>query len=96
MQATCLHNCLVRPVLREGAHVFEVPARQALGFRKRSAQVGGEAIDHLGAPTGLLLARQDVAADAPVQEHELAVHGERGLHARGAPIRCFRSSSSSP
>ena len=42
------------------------------------AQVGGQAVDHLGAPAVRGLAVADVAADLPIEADQLAVHGEGG------------------
>jgi len=41
------------------------------------AQIAGQAINHLRAPSLLLLARQDVAPDLPVKQHKLPVDGQR-------------------
>jgi hypothetical protein len=41
------------------------------------AQVDRQAVDHLRAPAVFLLARQDIPADLPVEQHQFAVHGER-------------------
>jgi hypothetical protein len=35
-------------------------------------------LDHFGAPALRALARQNVAADVPVEQHQFAVHRQRG------------------
>lgn len=54
------------------------------------AQVGGEPVDHLGAPALGGLALQDVAPDLPVEEHQFAVDSQRGAllgRVDAAPLR---------
>jgi len=43
-------------------------------------QIRSEAFDDLGAPAGPILAFKNVAADAPVEENELAIHCEDSPH----------------
>jgi hypothetical protein len=59
----------------------QVAARQALHLREVAAEVGGEAVDDLGAPSFPPLAVEDVAPDLPVELDELAVDRERGASA---------------
>ena len=42
----------------------------------KAAEVGGQAVDHLGTPSLLGLPLKDVAADLPVEEDHLAVDGQ--------------------
>lgn len=79
-----LHDRLLGPGGGEGPHVLEVAGREARHLRERLPEVAGELVDDLGSPAPLLLPQQDVPADAPVEQDELAVDGERGLDARGA------------
>jgi hypothetical protein len=44
---------------------MQARAREALDPRELGTQVSGEPIDHLRAPTFLLLAAQDLRADLP-------------------------------
>jgi hypothetical protein len=74
--ANLLHNCQVGPGRREGAHVLEVARRETLHVGKGSAQVGGEAVDYLGAPAGALLPIEDHSADVPVEQDHRRVGGQ--------------------
>src|SRR5271165_5857170 len=69
-----LHNCLVGPGFGESPHVFEVTWRKAGHVGEGAAEVGGEAVDHLGSPSLVLLAVEDVSADVPIEKHHLAVY----------------------
>ena len=76
-----LHNFLVWPGLREAPHVLEVAAGEPLAVGELLPEVGGELVDHLRPPREPVLPLEDVPADRPVEEDELAVHGERCLNA---------------
>jgi hypothetical protein len=71
-----LHDCPLGPGGREGPHVLEIPRRKALHVDKGLAQVGGEAVDHLGSPAGAFLAVEDHPAEVPVQQHHRRIGGE--------------------
>ena len=73
-----LDDCLIRPGLGKGAHVHQVGARKALHVREGRAQVMRQPVDHLRAPALGVLARQDVAANLPVQPDQLAIDHQRG------------------
>ena len=45
--------------------------------RQHVAQIARQPINHLGAPPERLLASKDLAADLPVEDHQLAVCRER-------------------
>jgi hypothetical protein len=72
-----LHEPCVRPGFGHRAHVLEVPGREALHLRESPPQIARESVDDLAAPADLGLSRQEVAADAPVEEHQLAVGLQR-------------------
>ena len=82
-----LHNFLVWPGLREAPHVLEVAAGEALAVGELLPEVGGELIDDLRPPPEPVLPLEDVPSDRPVEEDELAVHGERCVNAgRSHPV----------
>jgi hypothetical protein len=66
----------------EGSHVFQVPGREAFHAGEFPSEVVGEPIDDLGTPAMLFLPSQDVPADLPVEEDELAVNRDRSLELR--------------
>jgi hypothetical protein len=55
------------------------------------AQVRAQPVDHQCAPALLLPAAEDVAADAPVEQDELLVHGKGRLDLRRADARLHLS-----
>jgi hypothetical protein len=57
---------------------FEVARRESGHVRKGAAQVGGQAVDHLGTPSFLDPPLEDIAADLPVEADQLAVDGQGG------------------
>ena len=67
-----LDNLRIRPRLRKGAHVEQVGPGEALHFGKGIAQIHREPLNHLGSPALAPLALEDVAADLPVEQHQLA------------------------
>lgn len=71
-----LHNSLARPRVGERAHVFEIPRREYLHPREHSSEIGGQSIDHLRSPAESGFSIEDVATDAPGEQHELAIDGE--------------------
>src|SRR6267378_3863033 len=74
-----LHNFTVRPGLGESAHVFEVASGVTRELRKFALKIGGQAIDHLGAPAFPFLASQDIASDFPIMQDKLGIGCECGL-----------------
>jgi len=68
-----LHKFVLGPDLGEAAHILEVANRETLHIGKVTLQVRSQAIDDSGAPAFSLLAIQDVAADLPIKENQLAV-----------------------
>jgi len=68
----------LRPRLGEGPHVVQVPASQAAGVGETCPQVGGEPLDHPGAPPLLGLPLQDEGSDAPIHADQLGVDCARG------------------
>jgi hypothetical protein len=72
-----LHDTRIRPGFGHGAHVLEAAGREALHLGEGLPQIARESIDDLAAPAELGLSRQEVAADAPVEEHQLAVGLQR-------------------
>ena len=73
-----LHKLFLGPDLGEAAHIFEVANRETPHVWKLALQVGSQAIDDLSAPTFPLLPIEDVAADLPIKEDQLAVDRNRG------------------
>jgi hypothetical protein len=71
-----LHKCRLWPRLGETAHVEQVSTRESLHVRKRRRQVPGKLIDNLRTPALSLLTFQDVAADLPIQQDQLAIDGK--------------------
>jgi hypothetical protein len=69
------------------AHVVDVAARQPCHLRELGTEVGGETVDDLGAPTLVLLAREDLPADTPVELDQLLVDGKRGTQPSEAVTR---------
>ena len=43
---------------------------------RTTCQVSSEPLDDFGSPPVLLLASQDIAADAPIKQHQFAVDGQ--------------------
>lgn len=76
-----LHDLLVREHLSKGAHVFEVSCRKSRHFREITPKVLGESIDGAAAPSLNVLACQDLAADAPVEQNEFSVNSNSCLEA---------------
>ncbi len=73
-----LHKFIVGPDLGEAAHVLEVTRGEALHIGKLALQICRQAINDLCAPAFPLLPIEDVAADLPIQQDELAVDRNRG------------------
>jgi len=68
-----LDECFVRPGLRESPHVEQVGSGEALDIRKFVMEIVRKPLDNLGAPPGLLLALQNIAAEPPIEQNQLAV-----------------------
>jgi hypothetical protein len=45
-------------------------------------EIGGQPMDHLRSPAFILLPQQDVSSNPPIQNHQLAINGERRSQAR--------------
>jgi hypothetical protein len=73
-----LDDLRIRPRLGKGAHVEQVGPGKALHLRESIAQILGEPLDHLHAPSLKALPLEDVAADLPVEQHQLPVHAPSG------------------
>ena len=69
---TLWHNLRVRPRLRQGSHVLEVARAEALHPGKARLQVAGQPVDDLGSPALGPLAQENLGADRPVEEDQLA------------------------
>ncbi len=67
-------NCaaLLRPRLGEGPHVVQIPAAEPASVGETGAEVGGEPLDHPGAPPLCRLPLQDEVPDAPIHADQLA------------------------
>ena len=46
-------------------------------------QVCGESPDYVGTPPGMVLAFEDLPADVPIEQNELAINGYNRLHLGG-------------
>lgn len=77
-----LHDLLVGERLSKGAHVFEVSWRKSRHFRETAPKIHREPIDDSRTPSLEVLARQDLAADAPLEQNEFSVNGNSCLEAR--------------
>jgi hypothetical protein len=69
---TLWHYLRVRPCLPQRAHVLEVAWAEALHPGKARLQVAAEPVDHLGSPALGPLAKENLGADRPVEENQLA------------------------
>ena len=65
-----------RPCLGERPHVLEVRRREPCHVRELPAEIGGETVDDLGAPSLSVLALEDLVPDLPVELDQLAVDRE--------------------
>jgi hypothetical protein len=63
-----LHKLLVRVRFSKRAHIFQVPGSKSTHFRERFGQVLRQAINDFCAPSFILLATQDVTANAPINK----------------------------
>ena len=75
--SSLLHKFRLGPGLGHGAHVFEITRRKAFHLREGVAQIVGQPVDDLGAPSLACLPGQDIAADLPVEQHQFAVDRQR-------------------
>ena len=82
-----LDDLLVRVSLGEGSHVQQIRAGRSPHIGELTAEVLRQLFDHLGAPARPLLPPEDLAADLPVEKHELAVDLNRGADLRQAHPR---------
>jgi len=69
-----LHKLLVRVRLSKCAHIFQVPGSKSTHFRERLGQVLRQAINDFCAPSFILLATQDVTANAPIKDNKFPVY----------------------
>jgi hypothetical protein len=76
--SSLLHKVRLKPRPGKPPHILEISRRESLHLGERCLKVMREAVDHLRAPPLRGLAFQDVAADLPVQQHELLVHRKGG------------------
>lgn len=60
----------------KGQHPLDVALREALLLAELVVQVAGQAGNHAGAPTLLLLASVNEAADLPVETNQLGIDGQ--------------------
>jgi hypothetical protein len=56
------------------AQTFQVPASKSTHFRERFGQVLRQAINDFCAPSFILLATQDVTANAPIKDYKFPVY----------------------
>ena len=75
--SSLLHKFRTRPSLGKRTHVLEVARRKALHLRESRPQILRQPLDHLGAPALFRLPRQNVAANLPVQQNQLAIDRQR-------------------
>lgn len=71
--SSLLHNLDVGPSLGKGPHVFEVARRKTLQVRESRMQIVCQPIYHLRAPALVGLARENIAADLPVQSDQFPI-----------------------
>ncbi len=74
--STLLTKLAAGAFLGEELHVFEVGTGQPLHIGEGGAQIGGEAVDDLGAPALAGLAVKDVAAKIVVELNLLGIGGQ--------------------
>ncbi len=77
-----LHDLLVGERLSKGTHIFEVSWRKSRHLREVAPKIYGEPIDDAATPPLGVLACQDLAADAPVEQNEFSVNSNSCLEAR--------------
>jgi hypothetical protein len=77
-----LHDLPVGERLSKGAHVFEVSWRKPRHFREIAPKVRCEPIDDAAAPALNVLARQNLAADAPIEQNKFSVDSNGCFEAR--------------
>jgi hypothetical protein len=78
-----LHNCFFRPGLGQGTHVLEASGAEALDARKLILEIMGKPVDNPGTPTLGSLPGEDIPANRPIKEHQLAIDRERGTNLGG-------------
>ena len=68
-----LHNCIPRPGLIEGSHVFQIARREPRRAWELLAQVHGKPVDDARPPAFLLLALKNVTTNGPVGGHKVLI-----------------------
>ena len=82
-----LHNCLAGPRFGQRAHVLQISRRKPAHVGKRSAQIAGQLINDLCAPSLLPLPLEDLTAYLPIQRDQLPVDRQRGALPRALDAR---------
>jgi hypothetical protein len=72
-----LHNWFLRPGLFQGTHVLEASGAEALDARKLVLEIMGKPVDNPGTPTLCSLFGEDIPANRPIEENQLAIDRER-------------------
>jgi hypothetical protein len=78
-----LHNWFIRPSLGQSTHVLEASRAEALDARKLILEIMGKPVDNPGTPTLGSLPGEDIPANRPIKEHQLAIDRERGTNLGG-------------
>ena len=71
-----LHNCFLRPSLSQSPHVLQASRAEPLDARKLILAIMGQPVDHPRSPTLGSLPGEDIAANRPIEEHQLAIDRE--------------------
>ena len=75
-----LHNWFLRPGLGQSTHVLEASRAEPLDARKLILEIMGKPVDNLGTPTLCFLPGEDIPANGPIEENQLAIDGERSTN----------------
>jgi hypothetical protein len=75
-----LHNWFLRPGLCQGTHVLQASGAEALDARKLVLEIMGEPVDNPGTPTLCSLLGEDIPANRPIKENQLAIDRERSTY----------------
>jgi len=78
-----LHNCFLRPSLSQSPHVLQASRAEPLDARKLILAIMGQPVDHPRSPTLGSLPGEDIAANRPIEEHQLAIDRERSTNLGG-------------
>jgi hypothetical protein len=70
-----LHELKIAPGFGKSAHIFQVPDRESLHFRKFVNQIREQTIDYPGSPAFPFLPCQDIVPDLPGEKDQFAVYG---------------------